>query len=87
MAAVGRFGAVHKETGEPHAGGPPGSTGNPYPPLSQTEAKFCQEWIANDRQLRAFVTQMREVAAMATELIRNEATNQGGQGSIACYAR
>jgi len=43
--------------------------------LSQTEAKLYQEWIANDRQLRAIITQMREVAANATDLITNEVTN------------
>ena len=47
--------------------------------LSQTEAEFYQEWIANDRQLRAIFTQMRDVAAKATELIRSEATNKGAK--------
>ena len=47
--------------------------------LSETEAELYQEWIANDRQLRTTITQMREVAAKATELIRNEATNKGTQ--------
>jgi hypothetical protein len=47
--------------------------------LSETEAQLYQEWIANDRQLRAIITQMREVAAKATELIRNEATNKGAK--------
>lgn len=44
--------------------------------LSKTEAELYQRWIANDRQLRAIITQMREVAAKATELIRNEATSK-----------
>ncbi|MGH3503417.1 MAG: DUF6788 family protein [Nocardioidaceae bacterium] len=37
--------------------------------LSSTEADLYQQWIDNDRQLRAITTQMREVAAEATNLI------------------
>ncbi len=37
--------------------------------LSETEAQLYQEWIANDRQLRAIIAEMRQVAAEATELI------------------
>jgi len=37
--------------------------------LSQTEADLYQEWIDNDRQLRALITQMRQIAAKATALI------------------
>lgn len=37
--------------------------------LSETEAELYQQWIANDRQLRALITQMRQVAAEATELM------------------
>jgi hypothetical protein len=44
--------------------------------LSDTEARLYQEWIANDRQLRAIVTQMRQVAAKATELMMRDATNK-----------
>lgn len=44
--------------------------------LNKTEADLYQEWIANDRQLRAIITQMREVAAKATELIKNEVANK-----------
>ena len=40
--------------------------------LSDTEARLYQQWIANDRQLRAIITQMRQVAAKATELMINE---------------
>jgi hypothetical protein len=29
--------------------------------LSQSEAGIYQEWIVNDRQLRAIITQMRQV--------------------------
>ncbi|MGO9754012.1 MAG: DUF6788 family protein [Solirubrobacteraceae bacterium] len=36
--------------------------------LNETEAGLYQEWIANDRQLRHVIAQMREVAAKATEL-------------------
>ena len=43
--------------------------------LSETEAALYQEWIDNDRQLRAIITQMRQVAANATQLITNEVTN------------
>jgi hypothetical protein len=41
-----------------------------------TEAELYQEWIANDRQLRTIITQMRQVAAMATELTMKEAKNK-----------
>ncbi len=41
--------------------------------LSQTEADLYQEWIDNDRQLRAITAQMREVAAEATTLILKQA--------------
>lgn len=41
--------------------------------LSPREAELYQEWIANDRRLRTLISQMREVAAKATELILDEA--------------
>ena len=41
--------------------------------LTAREAELYQEWIANDRHLRAIVDQMREVAAKATELILEDA--------------
>jgi hypothetical protein len=44
--------------------------------LSQTEAELYLEWIANDRQLRAIITQMRQVAVKATELTMKEAKNK-----------
>ena len=47
--------------------------------LSQTEAELYQGWIANDRQLRAIITQMRQVAAKATELTMNEAKNKSAK--------
>ncbi len=37
--------------------------------LSQREAELYNEWIGNDRQARALLAQMREIAAKATELI------------------
>lgn len=36
--------------------------------LTDEEAKLYQEWIANDRQLRAVIQQMRQVAAKARAL-------------------
>ena len=44
--------------------------------LSQTEAELYQEWIDNDRRLRAITAQMREVAAKASDLILKQAKNQ-----------
>lgn len=45
--------------------------------LSPAEAELYQEWIANDRQLRRLVAQMRQVAAKAAELKLKEAA--GGE--------
>jgi len=36
--------------------------------LTDTEATLYEEWIANDRRLRAVIKQMRELAAKAAEL-------------------
>jgi hypothetical protein len=47
--------------------------------LSQSEAELYQEWIANDRQLRAIITQMRQVAAKATELTMKEVKNKSAK--------
>jgi hypothetical protein len=47
--------------------------------LSQTEAELYQEWIANDRQLRAIITQMRQVAGKATELTMREAKKKSAK--------
>ena len=44
--------------------------------LTETEARLYQEWIDNDRQLRALIGQMRAVAARATELIAKEASGK-----------
>ncbi|MEI6624120.1 MAG: DUF6788 family protein [Actinomycetes bacterium] len=37
--------------------------------LSEREAALYNEWIGNDRQVRALLTQMREIAAKAQQLI------------------
>ena len=47
--------------------------------LSQTEAELYQGWIANDRQLRAIITQMRQVAAKATKLTMKEVKNKSAK--------
>ncbi|TWP32868.1 hypothetical protein FGL98_23060 [Leekyejoonella antrihumi] len=47
--------------------------------LSQTEAELYQEWIDNDRQLRAIITQMRHVATKATELTMQETKNKAAK--------
>lgn len=44
--------------------------------LSQTEAELYQQWIDNDRQLRAITAQMREIAAEATHLIMKDVTDK-----------
>lgn len=41
--------------------------------LTHDQARLYQEWIANDRQLRALITKMRQVAAKATDLIVKDA--------------
>jgi hypothetical protein len=41
--------------------------------LTTNQARLYQEWIRNDRQLRALIDQMRKVAAKATELITTDA--------------
>lgn len=37
--------------------------------LDENEARLYQDWIANDRRLRALITKMRQVATKATDLI------------------
>jgi hypothetical protein len=44
--------------------------------LSESEANLYKQWIGNDRQLRAVLTQMRQIAAKATELLMEEAKNK-----------
>jgi hypothetical protein len=46
---------------------------------SQSEAELYQEWIANEPQLRAIITQMRQVAAKATELTMKEVKNKSAK--------
>jgi len=41
--------------------------------LSQAEAELYQQWIDNDRHLRAITAQMRTIAAEATTLLMQEA--------------
>ncbi len=41
--------------------------------LSEAEARLYEEWIANDRKLRARVRGMRRIAARATQLILDAA--------------
>jgi hypothetical protein len=43
--------------------------------LTDQEAKLYQEWIANDRQLRGVIQQMRQVAAKARALKIKEVAN------------
>jgi hypothetical protein len=50
-----------------------GKTVNQY--LNEGEAQLYNEWIANDRRVRAVLAQVRAVAAKATELIMSEAAN------------
>ena len=44
--------------------------------LSPAEAELYQEWIANDRQLRRIIEQMRHVAAKAAQLRLEQAAIQ-----------
>jgi len=45
--------------------------------LSVNEAKLYKEWIANDRRMRRLITQMRQVAAKASELKIRQAAHIG----------
>lgn len=40
--------------------------------LTPTEAQLYQQWIDNDRQLRAIIAKMRQVATAATALLLKE---------------
>ena len=44
--------------------------------LSENQATLYQEWISNDRQLRALLAQMRGVSAKATELIMKDTSTK-----------
>ena len=43
--------------------------------ISEHEAERYQEWIANDRQLRNLIDQMRQIAAKIAELTLKQATS------------
>jgi hypothetical protein len=43
--------------------------------LSAKEAQLYQEWIGNDRRIRALLAQIRKVDAKATELLLKEAVS------------
>ena len=47
--------------------------------LTPTEADLYKEWIANDRQLRTIIANMREIATQATDLIINPASPRENQ--------
>ncbi len=47
--------------------------------LSETEARYYQQWIDNDRQLRELIERMREVATKATELIMKDTATKSTQ--------
>jgi hypothetical protein len=44
--------------------------------LTEAEASLYQEWITNDRTLRALIAEMRQIAAHTTELIMQDADDQ-----------
>ncbi|MGO8871888.1 MAG: DUF6788 family protein [Acidimicrobiales bacterium] len=46
--------------------------------LTEDEATLYNEWIANDRRVRALIAQMREVAAKAQQLLLEEAERKSG---------
>ena len=44
----------------------------------QDEAALYSEWIGNDRQVRALIAEMREVAAQAQQLMLEETQSKAG---------
>lgn len=44
--------------------------------LNEQQAQLYTEWIGNDRELRALLTQMRQIATKATDLILKDADQQ-----------
>lgn len=48
--------------------------------LTEREAALYQQWITNDRRLREVVSQMRAVAAEASELIITHERASDGEG-------
>lgn len=47
--------------------------------LTQRQAELYSQWIANDRQARKLLADMRQVAAKATELLLQDAVDQQNQ--------
>jgi len=43
-----------------------------HPPAQPDRSPLYKQWIDNDRQLRALIDRMRNIAAKATELIIKE---------------
>jgi hypothetical protein len=43
--------------------------------ITENEAKLYQEWIANDRELRHLIDQMRQIAAKVAELKLKQAAD------------
>jgi hypothetical protein len=46
--------------------------------LTPDEAALYSEWIGNDRQVRALIAEMREVAAQAQQLMLEETQSRAG---------
>ena len=46
--------------------------------LTSDEAALYGEWIGNDRQVRAIIAEMREVAAQAQQLMLEETQSKAG---------
>ena len=46
--------------------------------LTPDEAALYSEWIGNDRQVRALIAEMREVAAQAQQLMLEETQSKAG---------
>lgn len=46
--------------------------------LTPSEAALYSEWIRNDRQVRALLAEMREVAAKAQQLMLEEVESEAG---------
>ena len=44
--------------------------------LTSRQAELYNQWIANDRQARALLTKMRDIAAKAGELLLEEAAHE-----------
>lgn len=47
--------------------------------LSESEARLYAEWIGNERQLQKLITQMRQIATQATELILQDAKHDSAE--------